>query len=142
MGLFDWFKREKRSENGAEVSVNGDDVLLRSVIAGSRMDEQKAMSISAFAACVDFIADTAARLPVKLFRDCAEHCTAEELTGDRRLLLLNSDGGDLLTCYEARKAHIRDMLLYGSGFMFIERSAGAVSSPRYVRRNAVSVSTS
>lgn len=76
MGLFDWFKREKRSENGAEVSVNGDDVLLRSVIAGSRMDEQKAMSISAFAACVDFIADTAARLPVKLFRDCAEHCTA------------------------------------------------------------------
>lgn len=144
MGLFDFIKREKRAQPEQSVSVEPEcgDVLLRSLIGGSQMDEKKAMSISAFSACVDFVAGTAARLPVKLFRDCAEHQTAEEITEDRRLGLLNSDGGDLLTSYEARKAQIKDMLLYGSGYMYIERNGPAVRSLRYVRRSAVSVSVS
>ena len=101
MGLLDFFRREKRAEPAAEQSVSVapecSDVLLRSLIGGSQMDEKKAMSIAAFAACVDFLADTAARLPVKLYRDCREHQTAEEISGDVRVSLLNDDGGDLLT---------------------------------------------
>lgn len=144
MGLLDFFRREKRAEpaaeQGAEVTPECSDVLLRSLIGGSQMDEKKAMSIAAFAACVDFVADTAARLPVKLYRDCREHQTAEEISGDARVSLLNDDGGDLLTAYEARKAQTRDMLLYGSGFMYIQKYNTAVISLRYVRKQAVSVS--
>ena len=117
MGFWDFFRREKRSagqdepEQSVSVEPECSDVLLRSLIGGSQMDEKKAMSVAAFAACVDFVAGTAARLPVKLYRDCKVHQQAEEITGDSRVSLLNDDGGDLLTAYEARKAQIQDMLL-------------------------------
>ena len=136
MGFFDFFRREKRAETTPEC----DDVLLRALIGGDKPDEAAAMSVPAFAACVDFIANTVAGLPVKLCRDCAEHQTTEEVTGDIRVQLLNDDGGDLMTAYEARRAQIRDMLLHGAGYMYIDRSGGAIRSLRYVRHDAVSVS--
>lgn len=136
MGFFDFFRREKR----AEATPECDDVLLRALIGGDKPDEAAAMSVPAFAACVDFIANTVAGLPVKLYRDCAERQTAEEVAGDIRVQLLNDDGGDLMTAYEARRAQIRDMLLHGAGYMYIDRSGGAIRSLRYVRQDAVSVS--
>lgn len=142
MGLLDFFRREKRAaepEQGASVEPECGDVLLRALIGGNQMDEKKAMSIAAFAACVDFVADTTARLPVKLYRDCQVHQTAEEITGDRRVSLLNDDGGDLLTAYDARKAQVRDMLLYGSGHMYIQKYNTQVISLRYVKKQSVSV---
>ena len=143
MGLLDFFRREKRADQpdqGATIGGTCDDTLLRAMVGGTQMDEKKAMSVSAFAACVDFVSSTAAGLPIKLYRDCAEHQTAEEVSGDRRVALLNDDGGDLLTAYEARKAQIRDMLLYGSGYMYISRSQNTISSLRYVKKQSVSVS--
>lgn len=145
MGFWDFFRREKRSagqtepEQSVSVEPECSDVLLRSLIGGSQMDEKKAMSVAAFAACVDFVAGTAARLPVKLYRDCEVHQQAEEITGDSRVSLLNDDGGDLLTAYEARKAQIQDMLLYGSGFMYIQKYNTRVISLRYVKKQSVSV---
>ena len=111
MGFFDVLRREKR-----EITPECDDVLLRALIGGDKPDEAAAMSVPAFAACVDFIANTVAGLPVKLYRDRAECQTAEEVTGDIRVQLLNDDGGDLLTAYEARRAQIRDRLLHGAGY--------------------------
>lgn len=143
MGLFDFFRREKRAaaepEQGASTVPECGDVLLRSLVGGSQMDEKKAMSIAAFAACVDFVAGTTARLPVKLYRDCEVHQTAEEISGDRRVALLNDDGGDLLTAYEARRAQISDMLLYGSGFLYVQKYYTDIISLRYVRKQSVSV---
>lgn len=135
MGFWNWFRRETRAED-----VGLDDVLLKSLIGGSQVDEKTAMSIPAFAACVDFIADTVAGLPVKLFRDCEIHQTAEEVPNDERIALLNDDGGDLLTAYEAKRAQVKDMLLYGAGYMFIQRNGAAVKSLRYVKRQSVGVS--
>lgn len=150
MGLLDFFRRgkEERSaaqtepsstEQGASVEPECSDVLLRALIGGNQMDEKKAMSIAAFAACVDFVTDTTARLPVKLYWDCQVHQTAEEITEDRRVSLLNDDGGDLLTAYDARKAQVRDMLLYGSGHMYIQKYNTQVISLRYVKKQSVSV---
>lgn len=132
MGLFDFFRREKRD-------VQCDDVLLRAMAGAAEIDEERALSVPAFAAAVDFVADTAARLPVKLCRDCKEHNRTEEITRDSRLDLLNTDCGDLLSAYEARRAQLRDMLLYGAGYMYIEREGARAVSLRYVKREAVSV---
>ena len=161
MGLFDFFKRdpsvgcgpsvgcEKRDAGATRASgatratdVRCDDVLLRALVGGVDMDEQKALSVPAFAAAVDFVADTAARLPIKLCRDCKEHRRTEEITDDARLSLLNGDCGDLLSAYEARRAQLWDMLLYGAGYMYIEREGGRAVSLRYVKRQAVSVTVS
>lgn len=143
MGLFDFFRRdpsvgcEKR-----DADVRCDDVLLRALVGGGDMDEQKALSVPAFAAAVDFVADTAARLPIKLCRNCREHRRTEEITDDARLSLLNGDCGDLLSAYEARRAQLWDMLLYGAGYMYIEREGGRAAALRYVKRQAVSVTVS
>lgn len=81
MRIFDFFRREKRADD----NVQADDVLLRAIIGTGQIDEEKALSIPAFAKCVDFIADTVAALPVKLYRDCAVHQKTEEITEDVRL---------------------------------------------------------
>lgn len=134
MGFFDFFRREKRA---AEPEC--DDILLRAIITGEPLSEETAMTIPVFSACVDFIACTIAGLPVKLYRDCAVHQTAEEITQDRRIGLLNDDGGDLLTAYETRRAQITDMLLYGAGYMYIDKYGANIRSLRYVRKQSVSV---
>ncbi len=138
MGFFDFFRREKRGN--AEIVPECDDVLLRALISGSEIDENTAMSIPALAGAIGFIADTAASLPVKLYRDSPQSQTAEEITNDRRLILLNDEGGDLLNAYEAKKAQIKDMLLHGAGYMHIQRKGNNVVGLRYVDRAAVSVS--
>lgn len=137
MGFLNIFSREKRTADEAQA----DDMLLRAIVGAGTIDETKALSIPAFAKCVDFIADTAAALPIKLYHDCAVHQTAEEITDDRRLEMLNGDSGscDLLTAYDARRAQIRDMLMYGAGYMYVERRGNAVRSLRYVKHNAVNV---
>lgn len=137
MGLFNFFSREKRAAD----EVQADDVLLRAIVSTGQINEEQALAIPAFAKCVDFVADTVAALPIKLYRDCAVHQTAEEITEDKRLELLNSEGGDLLTAYDARRAQIRDMLIFGAGYMFVERAQNKVRSLRYVKQNAVSAST-
>lgn len=127
--------REKRAADEAQA----DDVLLRAIVGTGQISEEQALAIPAFAKCVDFVADTVAALPIKLYRDCAVHQTAEEIAEDKRLELLNGDSGDLLTAYDARRAQIRDMLISGAGYMFAEKSQNMLRSLRYVKHSAVSV---
>lgn len=138
MGLFDFFRREKRENE--QVVPQCDDVLLRALLCGGEIDEDKALSIPAMAGSVDFIANTVAALPVKLYRDSPQEQSAEELTDDARLSLLNDDGHDLMNAYEVKRAVIRDMLLHGAGYMHIQRSMNEVRGLRYVDRRSVAVS--
>ena len=137
MGLFDFFRREKR--DSGEVTPNIDDVLLRALISGSEIDEETAMSIPALAGSVKFISETVAALPIRLYRDAPETQEAAEITDDERLTLLNDDGHDLMNAYEMKRAVIRDMLLHGAGYMHIERRMNRAAGLRYVDRRSVAV---
>ena len=137
MGLFDFFRREKR--DSGEMTPNIDDVLLRALISGSEIDEETAMSIPALAGSVKFISETVAALPIRLYRDAPETQEAAEITDDERLTLLNDDGHDLMNAYEMKRAVIRDMLLHGAGYMHIERRMNRAAGLRYVDRRSVSV---
>ena len=66
MGFFRRKEKEKRElENQTtQVEPQIDDVLLRALLTGSEIDEDKAMSIPALAGAVSFIADTVAALPI------------------------------------------------------------------------------
>lgn len=141
MGFFRRKEKEKRElENQTtQVEPQIDDVLLRALLTGSEIDEDKAMSIPALAGAVSFIADTVAALPIKLYKDSPQEQSAEELTDDPRLSLLNDDGHDLMNSYEMKRAVMRDMLLHGAGYMHIQRSMNTVMGLRYVDRRAVAV---
>ena len=140
MGFFR--KKEVRSQESTttEITPTVDDILLKAILTGEQIDESKALSIPALAAAVSFIADTVAALPIKLYRDSPEKQAAEEISDDVRVFLLNDECGDLLNSYEAKKAFIRDMLLYGAGYLYIGKNGNSFKSLRYINRYNVAVS--
>ena len=117
-----------------------EDLLLRNAMSGivTKITEKEAFEIPAFSAAVDFIASTVAMLPVKLYKeDGAGH--TEEMTEDSRLTVLNDESGDTLNTFEIKKAIVTDMLIYGAGYVYIERKRNIVKSLRYVSCGDVSV---
>lgn len=139
MGLFS--RKEKRAaepETTPEVSAD----LLRALFDNDKLTAEMALEIPAFSAAVDFVANTVAMLPVKLYKEDLQSRKTEEVTDDRRLFLLNDEANSLMGAKECRAAQIRDMLLFGSGFVFIEKSGyGEISSLRYVEKKDVSITS-
>ena len=153
MGLFDWLRpRSKREletldENtgatlGEPATEEAAVALLQEVRRSFTVTDKTAMEIPAFSASVDFITSTVASLPIKLYRETVGEDGAaktEEVRNDRRVSLLNDETGDLLTAYDAKKALVRDELLYGAGYMYIRRVGNDVESLHYVKHGEVSV---
>ena len=116
------------------------DELLRSLVQDTNMTPEKALEIPAFSAAVEFIADTVAMLPVKLFREDKSAKTTEEITDDRRLFLLNDEANPTMSAFDVRAAQLRDMMISGAGFIYVDRSAfGGIRSLRYVKRSDISI---
>lgn len=140
MGLFG--KREKQEKRELEVTPEAGAELLRALMGDEDMTAEMALEIPAFSAAVDFIADTVAILPVKLYKENREERTTEEIVDDERLFLLNDEANPIMGASECRRAQVRDMLLYGSGFVYINQNRfGRVTSLHYVKRADVSVVT-
>ncbi len=132
------FNVEERSDELSGVLEGGAE-LLRALISNGLTAEQ-ALEIPAFSMAVDFIANTVSMLPVKLYRENTADSSTEEITEDRRLFLLNDEANPVMGADLAKRAAIRDMLLFGSGFMYIDQDYyGDVRSLRYVKKSDVSV---
>lgn len=146
MGLFTrLFGREQRAvstvtaaEKGAFLSA--DEMLLKSLGLKDELTADSLMEIPAFSAAINFISGKVAALPVKLYEDDPDNGETEEITKDRRLFLLNDEADpELMNALDAKKAQIRDMLIYGAGYLYIERGNGGCKSLRYVEKRNVSV---
>lgn len=129
MGFFDRFRREKRS--GA--------VTLEQLLGGNETLTVKiAMQVPAVAYCVEMIASAAAMLPVKLYIRKSDGET-EEITDDPRITLLNGQTGDTMNADNMRRVWVRDFLLTGSAFAYIETRYGMPCALKYIPSGAVSV---
>lgn len=64
------------------------------------------MNIPSLAACIGFIANKVAELPIKLYQEDGEE--TKELKDDDRIKLLNDATGDLLDVYQLKHAVVRD----------------------------------
>lgn len=134
------FGIEERSDDDLSGVLEGGAELLRALIGGDKFTAEQALEIPAFSAAVDFISNTVSMLPVKLYRENTADSSTEEITDDRRLFLLNDESNPIMGADIAKRAAIRDMLLFGSGFMYIEKDRfGEVKSLRYVKKSDVSV---
>ena len=108
---------------------------LTAILGTEKITETEAMNIPSLAACVEFISSKVAELPIKLYCECGDE--TQELTDDKRVSLLNDSTGDLLDCYQLKKAVIRDYLLFGNGYIYPERHRNQFVSLRYVKQNNV-----
>ena len=75
------------------------------------------------------IADAVAALPIKLYRKVGDG--VEEVKDDRRVVILNGDTGDTLNADYMRQVMVRDYLLYGNAYAYIETSGGTHPAMRW-----------
>lgn len=133
MWLFDRSKRDAEPDVEPQVS----DVLLRALLTGEPITRQKAMTLPAVSAAVDFITSTVACMPVRLYKRTKG--VVEEVENDPRVRMLNGDTGDTLDGYQLKKAMVEDYLLGKGGYCYIQRSRNDVTGLYYVATDNVSI---
>ena len=130
------FNRSKRdTEPVVEPQVS--DVLLRALLTGEPITRQKAMTLPAVSAAVDFITSTVACMPVRLYKRTKG--VVEEVENDSRVRMLNGDTGDTLDGYQLKKAMVEDYLMGKGGYCYIQRSRNDVTGLYYVATDNVSI---
>lgn len=133
--MFD-FAIRKRAEEVDDGDIVADDLLIGEMSSSVFIDRDQAMSIPAFSACVNTIADIFAALPVKLYRRTGGE--VEEVEDDARVRLLNGDTGDTLTAPEMKAAMVRDYYCSDKGgHAYINRAGNRVESLHYVKSEEV-----
>lgn len=131
------FPIEERAE--AKVSEGGSGAeLLAAALSGCRVTADTAMQVPAVARCVNMIAGAVAMLPVRMYRK-GEDGKPQEITDDPRITLLNGDTGDTLTADAMRYAWVKDYLLNGGGYAYIERKMGMPTGIYYIAYSDVGV---
>lgn len=70
--------------------------------------------------CLELITSAVAQLPIKLYRRL-ENGDVEEVKGDKRVYLLNVEPNEHLSGYNYKKQLVRDYLLYGGFYSYVER---------------------
>ena len=112
------------------------DTLLEALVPADHITRAEAMTIPAFAGCVKYISETAASLPVKLYRRAGPG--VEEVKNDPRLSLLNEDTGDTMTGYQFKQALVEDTIVEGGGYAYIRRVRNQWKSLHYISRKDLS----
>lgn len=131
-----WRRKEEKRE--AEVVI--DDPILKAILSNDEMDRQKALNIPTISGGIEKISSLIAGIPIKVYQE--RDGDTQEIKDDYRLKLLNDETGDLLDAYQAKKAFIRDYILEGNGYFYINKRGNKVESLHYVEPKYVSVTKS
>ena len=101
---------------------------------------QTVLNIPAVSASVGFIAGTVASLPIRLYR--TEGGNSVEVTDDYRLRLLNEETGDLLDAFQWKSTLVRDYLLAGNSYAYVDWAGNRIEGLYYVDPMQVSAEVS
>lgn len=134
MGIMDVFRRR---DAPTELSPPVDDVLLQALLNGETITREKALTLPAVSGAVDFICNSVASMPVKLYK--YKQGMVEEVENDTRTRLLNGDTGDTLDAFQMKKAMVEDYLLGKGGYCYIQRSRNEVTGLFYVQEQYISI---
>jgi HK97 family phage portal protein len=134
-----WFrsKKEKRAEESAISQTQTDEVLLRALLGSSAVTKEEALNIPSVKSCINFVADTVAMLPIKLYRIDGDK--TEEIKDDPRTWLLNNDTKDTLDAVQFWRAIIRDYYLGKGGYAYIEKDRNRFTGLYYVDESQISI---
>ena len=143
MNLLNIFRKRDEPVVPTEELVN--DVLLKAMLKGEKIDKEKALSLPAVSSAVDRICNTVAMIPIKLYKETIDETTGkkkvEEVKNDPRTKMLNVETGDTLDAFQTKKAWVQDYLLDKGGYLFIEKSKNKFKSLRYVDATNVTINT-
>jgi len=134
-------KREIVPEATVESNVN--DVLLRALLSGEKINKEKAMTLPAVSSAVDRICNTVAIIPIRLYKEELDEKTGKkkvlEVKNDNRIKLLNIEPGDTLDAFQMRKAWVQDYLMDKGGYIYVEKKKNIIKCLRYVDAENVTI---
>jgi HK97 family phage portal protein len=130
MSLF----RKREAEPIVEPQVS--DALLKALLEGETITRDKALTLPAVSGAVDFISNSVASMPVRLYK--IEQGKVEEVE-DARVNMLNGDTGDTLDGFQLKKAMVEDYLLGKGGYCYIRKKRNDVAGLYYVEDKYISV---
>ncbi|MDR1240255.1 MAG: phage portal protein [Oscillospiraceae bacterium] len=124
-----FFKQNNESNNKQNNKIENKAIPVDSNFASlfgglSEIGISKAMNIPAFASSINQICEAVAMIPIKLykFEETQKIKFTKEVTDDDRTTLLNDDTGDTLNGAEFKRAMVRDYLVFGNAYAFINRA--------------------
>ena len=145
MKIFDFFKKRDETVPAVTTDEVVNDVLLKAMLKGEKIDKEKALSLPAVSSAVDRICNTIAMIPIKLYKESIDPETGkkkvEEVASDPRIKMLNVESGDTLDAFQMRKAWVQDYLLDKGGYLFIEKTKNKFKSLRYVEAENITINT-
>lgn len=127
----------KRDDENTVVADETFEEFLQKLIKDKIITSDDALSLSTVLACVDLVSNTVAGLPIRMYRH--ESGETEEVLDDYRLSLLNDETGDLLDSFQWKKAVVRDYLVDGNGYTYVNTSGNHIKSLHYIDQRNVSV---
>ena len=136
MGIFS--KKDKREAVLDESQC--DDVLLRAYLNGFEVHRDDALAIPMVSSSVDFICNTFAQIPFKLYKETIKDGkkVTEEVT-DERVTIINDDTRDKLDGFQFKKAMCEDYLLGKGGYAFIGKVGNKFNALYYVDCDKVNI---
>lgn len=129
-----WRRKEETRKNQGEVII--DDPVLKALLEHDEISRVKVLNIPTIAGGIEKISSLIAGIPIKLYQERAGN--TEEIKDDSRLKLLNDETGDTLNSYQAKKAIVRDYLLDGNGYLYINKQGNQTVSLHYVEPKYIS----
>ena len=136
MGFFDFMRREETPQPLQENTDIVDDVLLKALLYNETITRDKVMSLPMVNSAVDFISNSIASCPVKLYKYKDDQVTEVD---DERVKMLNGDTHDTLDGYQLKKAMVEDYLLGGNGYCYIRKDRNDVTGLFYVQDKYISI---
>ena len=135
MGFFE--KLKKREDTPPTIEPQVSDILLRALLNGETITREKALTLPSVSGAVDFICNSVACMPVKLYKYKQGKVT--EVENDSRTRLLNGDTGDTLDAFQMKKAMVEDYLLGKGGYAYIQKSRNDITGIYYVEEKYITI---
>lgn len=102
----------------------------------SYITRNMALQIPSLKSGVSYISDLVSSLEIKLYKETSGKVETIE---DYRLKMLNDDTGDMLNSFQMKQSMVRDFILSGNGYTYINRYRNKIKSLHYVVPSRVSV---
>lgn len=136
MKFFRFFKKEKR-----EFKNIGPQDELSKVLNGEEnskdiVTKDIALQIPGLKGGISFIADLVSSLEIKFYKEIDGKV---ESVDDYRLNLLNKESGDTLNSFHIKHALVRDFILYGNAYLYVNKYRNNIKSLHYVDAKKVSI---
>ena len=137
MGFWSWLLKDDLNTREETITPPVSDVLLKALLSNEVITREKALTLPVVSGAVDFITNSVASMPVKLYK--TKQGKVEEMTDDPRVKLLNGDTGDTLDAFQLKKAMVEDYLLGKGGYCYIQRDRNDVVALRYVEDQYITI---